>query len=131
MWCGRCYCAAAEERCPLTKPQEEEGFDLTRSEDKLRYLCAKDGDRLLVSFRDLCHFRNLINRGPGQIVEDVKLIVMIRCANLDTFWAREPGTVVATRRNGLNIGNLGNLVDLTRLFPAMGPSLWRTQWEWT
>ena len=122
MWCGRCYCAAAEESFPLTKPQEEEGFDLTQSEDKLRHLCARDGDHLLLPFQcDLCHFRNLTNRDPGQAAEDVKLIVSIRRANLDAFWAREPGTVAATRREGVKIGKLGNLMGLSMLFPAMGP----------
>ena len=58
---------------PLTKSQEEEGFDLTQSEDKLRHICARDGNHLLVPFQcDLCHFRNLTNRDHGQTVENVK-----------------------------------------------------------
>ena len=71
MWCGRCYCAAEEESFPLTKPQEEEGFDLTQSEDRLRHLCVRDGDHLLVPFQcDLCRFRNLTNGNPGHSVKD-------------------------------------------------------------
>ena len=54
-------------------------------------------------------------------MEGVKLIVAIRCANLDAFWAREPGTVAATKREGVKIGRLGALVGLVNLFPAMGP----------
>ena len=88
----------------------------------MRHLCARDGNYLLVPFQcDLCHFRDLTHRNPGQAVEDVKLIVSIRQANLDAFWAREPGTVVATRREVVKIGKLGNLIGLTKLFPAMGP----------
>ena len=86
MWCERCYCAAEEEIFPLTKPQDEEGFDLTQSEDRLRHLCARHGDHLLFPFQcDLCYFRNLTNRDPGQSVECVRLIVAIRRANLDAF----------------------------------------------
>ena len=122
MWCGKYYFAAEEESFPLTKLQEEEGFDLTQSEDRLRHLCARVGDHLLVPFQcDLCHFRNLTDRDPGQSVEDVRLIVAIRRANLDAFWAREPGTVAATKREGVKIGRLGALVGLVNLFPAMGP----------
>ena len=122
MWCGRCYCAAEEESFLLTKPQEDEGFDLTQSEDRLRHLCARDGDHLLVPFQcDLCHFRNLTDRDPGQLVENMRLIVATRLSNLNAFWAREPGTVAATKREGVKIGRLGALVGLVKLFPAMGP----------
>ena len=48
IWYGRCYYAVVEESLPLTKPQEEEGFDLTQSEDALRHLSARNGDHLLV-----------------------------------------------------------------------------------
>ena len=50
IWCGRYYYAAAKENLPLTEPQEEEGFELTQSEDKLRHLSTRDGNHLLVSF---------------------------------------------------------------------------------
>ena len=124
MWYGRYYCAAEEESFPLTKPQDEEGFDLTQSEDRLRNLCARDGDHLLVPFQcDLCHFRNITNRDPGQSVEYVKLIVAIRRANLDIFWVKEPGPVAATKREGVKIGRLGASVGLVELFPAMGSFL--------
>jgi len=74
---------------------------VTQSEDKLRHLCVRDGGHLLLPFQcDICHFRNLTNRDPGQTVEDIKLMVWICRANLDAFWAREPGNVTATRRLG-------------------------------
>ena len=72
------------------------------------HLCARDGDHLLVPFQcDLCHFRNLTNRDPGQSVEYVRLIVAIRRANLDIFWVRELGPVTATKRESVKIGRLG------------------------
>ena len=54
-------------------------------------------------------------------MEDIKLIVTIRRANLDDFWVREPGKVAVTRRKGVKIRKFGNIVGLTKLFPAMGP----------
>ena len=55
---------------------------------------ARDGDNILVPFQyDLCHFRNLVNRDPVRLDEDLRLIIGIRRANLDSFWSREEGTV--------------------------------------
>ena len=63
---------------PLTKPQEDEGFDLTQSEDKLRHLSARNGNLLLVPFQcDFGQFRNLTNRDHGHVT--------IRRTNLDAF----------------------------------------------
>ena len=122
MWFERYYCAAIEKRFTLTKPQEEEDVGLTQSENELWHLYARDGDHFLVPFQcDICHFKNLINRDPGQTVEDIKLIVTIRRANLDDFWVREPDKVAVTRRKGVRIGKFGNIVGLTKLFPAMEP----------
>ena len=106
----------------LTKPQEEKGFDLTQSEDKKRYLKARDGDHLMMSFQyDLCHFRNLMQKGPVHSEADIRLVMDIRCVNLDAFWAREPGTVGATKREGVKIGKLGDSMGLSNIIPATGP----------
>ena len=70
---------------------------------------------------NLCHFRNLTNRDSGKSAADVKLVVSIRRANLDAFWAREPGTVGSTRREGVKIRKLGDSMGLINLFPATGP----------
>ena len=97
-------------------PQEEEDFDLTQAGDKQRHLRDRDSDHLMVPFQcDLCHFRNIAQRDPGQSGADVKLIVSIRRA---TFWSREPGTVVvATRKKGVNIKKLGYLMGLSNISP--------------
>lgn len=50
----------------------------------------------MISFQcDLCHFRNIQGRDPIGSVTDDNLMTCIRRANLDAFWAREPGTVSA------------------------------------
>ena len=79
MWCRSSYCAAGDESFPLTKPQKEEGFDLTQSKDKQRHLQARDGDNLLVPFQcDLYHFRNLTHRDPSHSDSNFRLMVAIR-----------------------------------------------------
>ena len=67
------------------------------------------------------HFRNLTNRDPGHSVVDVKLVVSIRRAKLDAFYARKPGTVAVTRRERVKIGKLGSILGLLNLFSAVGP----------
>ena len=95
---------------------------MTQSKNKQRHLQARDGDYLLVPFQcDLCHFRNLTQRYPSHSDSDIRLVVVIRRANLDAFWAMEPGTVGATKREGVKIGRLGDSMGLHHLFPASGP----------
>ena len=70
---------------------------------------------------DLYHFRNLKLMDPSRSQEDINLLKTIRRANLDGFWAREPGTVEATKREGRKLAMLGRDMGLENLFPAMGP----------
>ena len=44
------------------------------------------------------------------MVEDLRLIIHIRRANIDTFWVKEPWIVVATRSEGNKIEKLDNLL---------------------
>ena len=39
--------------------------------------------------------------GSEALGSDIRLVVSIHRANADAFWAREPGPVGATRREGL------------------------------
>ena len=94
---------------------------MTQSDSKQRYLNARDSDHLMVPFQcDFCHFWNLTKRNPGRSDTDIRLVVSIRRANLDSFWAREPGTVGATRREGVKVGKLVESRGLTNLFPVTG-----------
>ena len=56
---------------------------------------------LVPSQCNIFHFRNLVKRCLVKSDEDLRLIIRIRRANLDTYWAREEGTVSATRRVGV------------------------------
>ena len=64
---------------------------------------------------------NLKLMDPTRSQEDVNLLKTIRRANLDVFWAREPGIVEATKREGRKLAMLGRDVGLENLFPAMEP----------
>ena len=67
--------------------------------DRTRFLFGRAGDNLLTTFQcDVCQFRNIKGRSPNETAADSLLLKFIRRANLDAFWAREPGTVNNTRR---------------------------------
>ena len=56
--------------------------------DMERFQKGRNGDHLMTSFQcDICHFRNMKNRDyiAGR-VDDQKLMVCIRRANLDAFF---------------------------------------------
>jgi hypothetical protein len=93
-------------------------------EDDTHYLQARNGDHLVTPFQcDLCHFRNLMHRDPeGGLPQDLRLLKMIRRANLDALWSGEPSTVRGTlnmcRQGGRIAGVLG---FWDQLFRPMGP----------
>lgn len=94
-WCGSCYTPLDNGEFPIAKPIDEGGFEVNESDDDLRFLRARDGDNLVTPFQcDLCHFRNLMNRDPiPRLAQDVRVLKLIRRANLDALWSREPSTV--------------------------------------
>ena len=106
----------------IVLPQEEGGFDLTSEEDKQRHKVARNGDHLLISFQyKLCHFRNLKGLDPGKCDADIRLLRTIRRATLDAFWAREPSTVEATRRDSKKIVETSQSLGLDDTLPEMRP----------
>ena len=103
------------------KPQEEDGFELELDKDKGRHLFARDGYHLMISFQcELCQFRNLKGCDPGIRDEDFLLLRIIRRANLDAFWSREPRTVEATRRDSRKLIKVGAQLCLDSILPMMG-----------
>jgi hypothetical protein len=95
VWCGVCYKPLDNGEFPVAKPTDEDGVVVLDAGDELRFMEARDGDFLLTPFQcDLCHFRNLQDRDPIQnLPQDARLLKLIRRANLDALWSREPGTV--------------------------------------
>ena len=99
-------------------------MEVTEKEDANRFLFARNGDNLVTPFQcDLCHFRNLMERDPvANLPQDIRLQKLIRRANLDALWAREPSTVRKTLllcRQGYGVA-----VELGfghKLYRPMGP----------
>lgn len=120
IWRGSCYRSAKEETFAVIKPQEKDCFDLTFDSNKKKYLVARNSDNMLVPFQcDFCHFRNLVKRDPVKSDEDLRLIIGIRRANLDDFWARKEGTVSATKRDGWKLCKVGKEMGLSTILPKM------------
>jgi hypothetical protein len=117
-WCGRCYTATTGDEFPITKPTDEEGFAVVVAKDKDRFLTGRNGDHFMGVFQcDLCHFRNIQKRDPDSSLQDALMLRCIRRANLDSFWARETATVLATGREMRQIAR----ADCRSLQQAEGP----------
>ena len=92
--------------------------------DKSRFLFGRAGDHLVTTFQcDLCHFRNITSRSPGDDEQDGMLLHFIRRANLDALWSRERGTIKNTMREIANIRERARLLgfDGDAMLPPMGP----------
>lgn len=88
--------------------------------DRDRFLYGRAGDHLLTAFQcDECQFRNMKGRSSDGSEADKILGRFIRRANLDAFWAREPGTV----NNIVSITAKATILGLNPqlLLPTMGP----------
>lgn len=124
VWCGPCYVPLDDNEFPIAKPLDEEGVDVSDTSDERRYVMGRDGDNLITPFQcDLCHFRNLMRRDPiKNLAQDVRLTKLIRRANLDALWSREPTTVsgnLLVARQGVNMATALGFQD--QLFRPMGP----------
>lgn len=108
---------------PYHVATDEEGFDWRPPEALSRYKVARNGDHLLTPFQcDLCCFRNLQHRDPiPSLAKDNLLLCVIRRANLDAVWGREPQTVLATLRATKSMVRLWHTVGLPPQLPALGP----------
>ena len=121
-WCNGCYRIEDDGIFPIRRPSDEEGFAVVVEKDKHRFLQGREGDHLLTTFQcDLCHFRNLKGHSPLDSYEDNQLLLFIRRANLDAFWARETGTVKNTRRDIASIMRNASSFGLKNILPKMGP----------
>lgn len=104
-------------------PKDADGEVVLEEKDKMRYLEARDGDLVTPFQCETCHVRNFLGRDPQpNLASDVRLIKLIRRANLDAFWCSEPKTVMGTlreARRGLRIASSLGFRD--NLFTPLGP----------
>lgn len=109
---------------PIRRPSDENGYMVVLEKDKTRFLFGRAGDHLLTTFQcDTCQFRNIKGRSPNTTGADELLLKFIRRATLDSFWAREPGTVNNTRREIMGIRTKAIILgmDPDVILPIMGP----------
>jgi hypothetical protein len=87
-------------------------------DDPMHFKCARDGDHLMCPFQcDHCHFYNLQGWRPGIKPQDEVLLMCIRQANLDAFWARETATIVANQRKGSRARSLSARLGIDSPYP--------------
>jgi hypothetical protein len=99
---------------------------LVNEEDKTSFLRARVGDHVVCPFQcELCHFRNMQGRSPMKrtgVLNDAETIDLIRRANLDAFWSREPTTI------GHNLSKVNRVLQISHELgldkppvPRLGP----------
>jgi hypothetical protein len=124
VWCGKCYKPLDDNKFPIAKPMDEDRIEVGADEDDDRYIQARNGDSLVTPFQcETCHFRNLMERNPiGDHPQDTRVMKLIRRANLDAFWAREPKTVNATLTACRQASQVASSLGIrNKLFRPMGP----------
>jgi hypothetical protein len=108
--------------------------DAERKKRQAKFRTARPGDCLMCPFQcDWCHFANLKGRAPTPTEEGKPLMVAIRRANLDAFWAREPGTVEQNYRQLAQVEKAAaalGLEDPLRGYPR-GPFKLEDEWGMT
>ena len=123
VWCGQCYAPGDDEPFHINRPTDDSGFEQTDPKDSSRFIVARDGDHLLCTFQcEYCLFYILKRR--THILYNVKdqfLLMCLRRANLDAFWAREPSTVGANRRDVDRLIKLASDANIEPVFEPLGP----------
>ena len=110
-WHAKCYKPRMGDNFPVTKlaKYEEDENEIKDVRETNKFTYARRGDNYMCPFQcDLCHFRNVMKRNPGLEPDfDRKLMVDIRRAILDSFWARAESTVESNTIELKNYANLG------------------------
>lgn len=101
VWCPECYVSHPNDEFHVNVRRGESGLEWLHPKDEKRFQCGRSGDHLMCPFQcDICVFLFLTGRQPNvlRMVDDNLLMICIRRAILDSFWARESSTVQANRR---------------------------------
>jgi hypothetical protein len=70
---------------------------------------------------DVCHFRNIQGRSPGDDHRDKLFMMCIRRANLDALWSRESATVRTNRGRFNKVMGLSEMLGVEDPYPDRGP----------
>jgi hypothetical protein len=91
-------------------------LDLSKIEnkDEERFKSGRAGDHLMCPFQcDSCQFQNIQGRNPLTGNEkDTLLLICIRRSILDSFWSREPSTIVRNMYEGMKGVCLGQRLGI-------------------
>ena len=125
-WHAKCYKPRIGDNFPVAKLSnyEEDEGEIKDEREVNKFNFARKGDNYMCPFQcDLCHFRNVMRRNPGIEPDfDKKLMVYIRRAILDSFWARAESTVEGNTRELKKLWRHGNEeLLIPNLLPEMGP----------
>jgi hypothetical protein len=108
---------------PVRQLIDDDGELVCNVGDEERFRTARNGDHLLTTFQcERCHFQNIYRRSPVRYDGvDEEVMYMIRRANLDAFWSREPSTVGATLRGAKRMSRTESKYQMPSATPPMGP----------
>jgi len=129
-WHGSCYKKRVADRYPRAKLSENV-LGIEDPDDGKMFNEARNCDNYICPFQcELCHFRNKQHRNPiGGSTLDQKLLVALRRANLDAFWARTSKTFATNRSNLKQLLNIGNRTyGIIHGLPPMWPHPLRDEW---
>lgn len=128
VWHPRCFSKAKTDHFPRLQPADlEEGIlppeDLKEVDDDERFQEARLGDHLMCPFQcDTCHFENVFGIPPDKNNQQHSLsLVCIRRAILDSFWARESGTVIQNWRESKRFLEEARVLGIPDPYPPRGP----------
>ena len=129
IWHAKCYRQLTEDRFPVYEPGDLDDALLDNElnsemvDDEARFQEARIGDDLMCTFQcDDCSFFNLQGRYPNATKEsDNLLLLCIRRATLDAFWARERATVEKNWREMRSLVATGEAMGLEQPLPPRGP----------
>jgi hypothetical protein len=108
---------------PIRQKVDDDGEIIEDDDDDIRFKCGRPGNHLMVPFQcEVCHFRNIMLTDPdGQSARDVKMMDLMRRANLDAFWSREISTVKSNLREAIRMEKMAKRFGMPCITPVMGP----------
>jgi hypothetical protein len=123
VWCGKCYIVSIGDPFPIQAPVDEDGFENIVAGDEDRFKRGRNGNNLMTPFQcDKCQFINMQKMNPSLTSQkDQYLMKLIRRANLDACWAREPSLVASNLGQARKMEMIGEEIGLDSVGPKMGP----------
>ena len=126
-WHAECYSQLSTDQFPVLTPADladaiVDSQDMAEDQEAFRFKFAREGDHLMCPFQcDECHFVNIKGRMPAGLTGDDVLLLCIRRAILDAFWARETSTVAQNRGELLRVLRMSKILGTEGGYSLRGP----------